>query len=98
MRVLVLDLETTVQRFDGKIDNSPFNPDNRCVSAHYKWLDEGAVTSLVFHHRDQPTSDPIQPLREALSEADVLVAHNAKFDCMWLQEMGLTLPRHTLAP
>ena len=92
MRVLVLDLETTVQRFDGKIDNSPFNPNNKCVSAHYKWLDGGAVTSLVFHHRDQPTSDSIQPLREALSEADVLVAHNAKFDCMWLREMGLTLP------
>lgn len=95
MKVLVLDLETTVQKIDGKKDNSPFNPDNYCVSAHFGWLgwdtvDE--VQTLVFHHNDQDGTDSVTPLDEALKEADVMVAHNAKFDALWLQEMGLSLP------
>jgi DNA polymerase I-like protein with 3'-5' exonuclease and polymerase domains len=90
-KILVLDLETTVQRFDGKIDNSPFNPDNRCVSAHYCWLGE-PVQTLAFHHNDKPNPDSPAPLREALKQADVIVAHNAKFDVMWLMEMGFEIP------
>lgn len=95
MKVLVLDLETTVQKIDGKTDNSPFNPDNYCVSAHFGWLgwdtvDE--VTTLVFNHNEKPSADRIDALEQALNEADVMVAHNAKFDALWLQEMGLTLP------
>lgn len=95
MKKLVLDLETTVQKLDGKTDNSPFNPDNMCVSAHFAWLTDdgvGEVTNLVFHHNEKATPDSIKPLVEALAEADVLIAHNAKFDCLWLQEMGLDLP------
>ncbi len=94
-RVLVLDLETTVQRLDDKIDNSPFNPSNRCVSAHFAWItDEGVgeVTSLILNHNEKPAPDSIKPLKEALREAEVLVAHNTKFDCLWLQEMGFELP------
>ena len=95
MKVLVLDLETTVQKMDGKTDNSPFNPDNYCVSAHFGWLgwdtvDE--VTSLVFNHNEQTTPDSMKLLIEALEQADMMVAHNAKFDALWLQEMGLDLP------
>ena len=59
-KILVLDLETTVQRFDGKIDNSPFNPDNKCVSAHFGfigWDTIDKVTNLVFHHNEQASSD-----------------------------------------
>lgn len=95
MKKLVLDLETTVQKIDGKTDNSPFNPDNMCVSAHFAWLTDdgvGEVTNLVFNHNEKETPDSIQPLVDALEQADVLIAHNAKFDCLWLQEMGLTLP------
>lgn len=95
MKRLVLDLETTVQKLGGKTDNSPFNPDNMCVSAHFGWLtDEGVkeVTNLVFNHNEKEQPDSMRPLEEALNEADVLIAHNAKFDCLWLQEMGLTLP------
>ena len=95
MKELVLDLETTVSKIDGKNDNSPFNPANRCVSAHFGWIgwdcvDE--VQTLVFHHNEKETPDDPEPLRAALSEADVLIAHNAKFDALWLLEMGLPLP------
>ena len=98
MKKLVLDLETTVQKIGGKTDNSPFNPDNSCVSAHFAWLTEdgvGEVTNLVFNHNEQTTPDSMQPLVDAIEQADVLIAHNAKFDCMWLQEMGIIIP-HTI--
>ena len=96
MKQLILDLETTVQKIDGKTDNSPFNPDNSCVSAHFGWLTEdgvGEVTNLVFNHNEQITPDSMAPLTEAVEQADVLIAHNAKFDCMWLQEMGIIIPQ-----
>ena len=37
-------------------------------------------------------SDDPAPLREALSEADLLIAHNAKFDALWLLEIGMPIP------
>lgn len=95
MKVLVLDLETTVQKLNDKTDNSPFNPDNYCVSAHFGWLGWDTVDdvqTLVFNHNEKPSADRIEPLEQALLEADVMVAHNAKFDALWLQEMGLVLP------
>jgi hypothetical protein len=95
MRRLVLDLETTVQKIAGKTDNSPFNPDNRCVSAHFGWLGWDTVDdvqNLVFHHNEQDAPDDPAPLISALLEADMLIAHNAKFDVLWLAEMGMPIP------
>ena len=97
MKRLILDLETTVQRFDGKTDNSPFNPNNKCVSAHFGilgWDTVDEVFSLIFHHNEKPDPDCRSLLENMLWEADVLVAHNAKFDVLWLLEMGFTLPRN----
>ena len=48
MKWLVLDLETTVERIDGRIDNSPKNPNNKCVSAHYGWLSTETVDIVHF--------------------------------------------------
>ena len=95
MRVLVLDLETTVNKIDGKIDNSPFNPQNKCVSAHFGfigWDTVGEVTNLVFHHNEIETPDSRKALEHALEQADLLVAHNAKFDVAWLIAMGFDIP------
>lgn len=97
MRVLVLDLETTVNKIDGKIDNSPFNPQNKCVSAHFGfigWDTVGEVTNLVFHHNEIETPDSRKALEHALEQADVLVAHNAKFDVAWLIAMGFDIPEN----
>ena len=91
MKTLILDLETTIQRLGGKIDNSPFNPDDKCVSAHFCWLGE-PVQTLVFHHHEKAVPDNPAPLQQALKEADLLVAHNAKFDILWLTEMGFHIP------
>jgi len=90
LNILFLDLETTVQRFDGKIDNSPFNPDNKCVSAHFA-MNADPITHLVFHHDEKNQADSPALLQEALSQADIVVCHNAKFDVQWLLEMGFTI-------
>jgi len=95
LKRLVLDLEVSVERLDGKIDNSPFNRQNKCVSAHFGFLNWDSVEdvcSLVFHHVEQDKPDDPSRLRKALSEADELICHNSKFDALWLLEMGFELP------
>jgi len=95
LKKLVLDLETTVERIEGRIDNSPKNPNNRCVSAHYGWLSDTTVEDVhndVWYHNEKPYPDGIDQLREHLAEADLLICHNAKFDVEWLQEMGFDIP------
>ena len=96
MKILVLDLETTVQKIAGKTDNSPFNPQNKCVSAHFGWLGWDSVedvNNLVFYHDDYPHPDDHKSLEDALEECDLAVLQNAKFDFNWLKAMGFTLPR-----
>ena len=94
-RWLVLDLETTVDHIEGRIDNSPKNPLNKCVSGHYGWLGEDTVdlvNSDVWNHNDYEGSDPITRLEEHLAQAYGCIMHNAKFDTEWLMEMGFKLP------
>lgn len=95
MKILVLDLETTVERIEGRIDNSPKNPRNKCVSGYWGWLGEDTVDHVkkaVWYHKDYEGCDPTDELREDLLSADMMVCHNTKFDAEWLQEMGFTLP------
>lgn len=95
LKIVVADLETTVQDLGGKTDNTPFNRNNRAVSGHFLKIENGEVgpvRSLVWHHDEQATPDNRDELQEALDWADVFVAHNAKFDAIWLLEMGFRLP------
>ena len=92
---LVLDLETTIKMIEGRIDNSPKNPFNKCVAAYYGWLGletVDVVDKLIWYHNDYDGCDPVDHLREALKEADGIICHNAKFDIEWLQEMGFEIP------
>ncbi len=91
MKILCLDLETTVQRHEGQIDNSPFNPLNKIVSAHWMWVGCYKVNHLVFNHDEKEIPDDPEPLRYALKKADMIVAHNAKFDLQWLSEAGFEM-------
>ena len=92
MRILVADLETTVQKIGDKIDGSPYNPQNRLVSAHWKFVGDNSVQSRVFYHNDKPNKDQPDDFVAALSAADTVVFHNAKFDVQWLKEMNLPIP------
>lgn len=97
MRVIVLDLETTVQRLeDGTKDNSPFHPKNRIVSAHWSFIENGVigpVNTSVFFHKERPVPDAPDGLIAALKSADRIVAHNAKYDVMYSLEAGFEVPK-----
>ena len=93
MKVLVADLETTVNMTGERKDNSPFHPKNKLVSAHWKFLHDADVQSRVFHHVELDSPDSADDFRSALESADVLVCHNAKFDVQWLKEIGFPLPK-----
>jgi len=95
MDILVLDLETTVERIEGRIDNSPKNPRNKCVSGYWGWLGDDTVDHVkkaVWYHKDYNGCDPTDELRADLLSADMMLCHNTKFDAEWLLEMGFTLP------
>ncbi len=93
--ILVIDLETTVRRIEGRIDNSPKNPENKLISAHYGWLGSETVDVVhtdVFYHNECFEPDGTSRLVDHLNKADIAVLHNAKFDVEWLQEIGLPIP------
>lgn len=95
MQIIVFDLETTVQRDGSNIDNSPFNPRNRMVSAHWRLIKDGVIgepKNLVFYHDEKETPDSPDEFIEALKSSDLGVAHNAKFDVLYLMESGLPVP------
>jgi hypothetical protein len=95
MKTIVFDLETTVQRENGIIDNSPFHPKNRMVSAHWLIIEDGVLgkpKSLVFYHNEIEKSDKPDEFIQALKSADIGVAHNAKFDLLYLLESELPIP------
>ena len=93
--VLVLDLETTVCDTNGNKDNSPFHPKNRIVSAHWRRVVDGVIGEpqrAIFFHNEKDGCDDPSELKEALAWADEMVAHNAKFDVMYLLEAGFEIP------
>lgn len=93
---IVLDLETTVQQVEDKTDNSPYNPANRCVSAHWRMIDSlgqiGPEQFSIYYHNEVEQADDKEILQAALRQAKTIVCHNAKFDTSWLLAMGFEIP------
>ncbi len=88
-KVLVWDFETTVRTIDGKTDNSPFNRENRCVGVWWCFIENGIVGEvhrLVWNHNEKPQPDGRDAFQRDLDQADLIVAHNAKFDTIWALE------------
>lgn len=83
--VLFLDIECTVQRTEHGIDNSPFNPKNYLVSIGAGFDKENINYICVNHNHKEKSEDNLQ---ELLDRASMVVAHNAKFDLLWLSECG----------
>ena len=96
MKVIVFDLETTVQRENGTIDNSPFHPKNRIVSAHWRIIEDGVIGDAqrsIFFHKECDNPDSPDAFAEALRTSDLGVAHNNKFDFLYVLEAGLPAPK-----
>jgi len=85
--ITVFDIETTFQvDKDGDKDASPKNPLNRIVSI-------GINDEYFFLYHAEPfEKDPNvkQKIQDILDKTTLLVAHNIKFDLMWLKEAGFT--------
>ena len=92
--ITTLDLETTVVRYPevNVVDNSPYNPRNRIVSAHFKRMKDEEATSLVFYHTEKTNNNDLKELhyqlQEVLNNTKLLVGHNLKFDLQWLLSCG----------
>lgn len=94
-RIFVGDLEVKVSDVEGDIDNSPKNPDNYAVSAHWLIIEDGVmspVTHLVWNHNDKSVPDGRQSLQDALDSCSKAIFHNAKFDASWLLDMEFEVP------
>jgi DNA polymerase I-like protein with 3'-5' exonuclease and polymerase domains len=85
------------------VDNSPFNATNYLVSCNWRKIDFAIIdgkleytigenNSSVFRHNDIESGAKPDELQAALDWADMMVAHNAKYDVMWLLESGFKLP------
>lgn len=97
-KVIVLDLETTVQFGEDKTkDNSPYHPKNKIVSAHWRMVEDGEIgpaQRAVFYHDEKKgkDADSADKMKEDICIADVMVCHNAKFDVSYLLESGFSIP------
>ena len=82
--ITVLDVETSFQIKDGKVDPLPFNPNNCLVSI-------GANDGYYFFNHNHESFD-IQAnhkaVQDILDNTTLLVGHNVKFDLVWLLESG----------
>ena len=89
---LVLDVENTVTKTDGKLFLDPFTPTNSLVMVGIQ-TEDGECKHYTFDHTEYDCKyeyrkrdcDEIQAL---LDECTLLIAHNAPHDLMWLWETG----------
>ena len=102
--------------FDGEVgttflnkthrDNMPWNPENKMVSWHYKYLSNLSCEdttaremaeknkSLILYHNEYKGSDCVNKFKDLYKTADVCVAHNMKFDENWARSIGFGRPKN----
>ena len=89
MKALAFDFETTNKEY-----GSPLVPDNRVVMVAWSFVqgfapqDGKAVRAPVVHDYYGPDILEARGFWEAVEEADILVAQNAKFEAGWLLRLG----------
>jgi DNA polymerase I-like protein with 3'-5' exonuclease and polymerase domains len=101
MKKLIVDVEnTTIKLTEKYMDYSPYNPKNKLVSVGYAWLEDGKVGEIHYfflYHKDLDLNLGVTKeyqrvaiirFKRALEEAEVIIAHNAKYDVQWLLEAG----------
>lgn len=88
MNVLVFDFETS--RHCG---NLPWMPKAYPVSLCLKFNNE--LKTYIFNHQDVsiPTAN-LKEIQEYFNDADLIVAHNLKFDLHWLHHIGICTDRN----
>lgn len=92
MNILFIDFECTFQIDEEKrTDPSPYNNKNYLVSVGWA-LNQEEINYGFFRHNSAPI-DPnlFQKLQDAINDADLIVAHNKKFEIQWLRAANFIL-------
>ena len=87
---IILDVENTTTKRDGKLHLDPFEPDNSLtlVGVHDHLCDDSKV--FVFNHLEKEITDDSAygELKDILSKTTLLVGHNLQHDLQWLWSCG----------
>ena len=87
---IVLDVENTTTKRDGKLHLDPFEPDNSLTLVGVQdWLsDENTV--FVFDHKEKTIKDDEsdKKLQRVLDNTTLLIGHNLQYDLQWLWACG----------
>ena len=96
--ITVLDVEnSTTPKDNGKIDMTPYHPNNKLVSVGWCNIIDGTIKHeryVFFYHNELSPTDRQEigsnrlALQRALDETTLLVGHNIKHDLAWLWESG----------
>jgi len=94
MNILTFDVETTHKdKVGGGYTPLPYFG-NHLVSIGWKVGDDPVKYAFVHHDEHEQDLDKIEKFREDLSQADVVVGHNIKFDLNWIRECGFKYEGH----
>jgi len=87
---LILDIENTVTKRDGKMHLDPFEATNELVMVGML-SDTGQEALVTFNHSEvDPDTDGHTIVQDWLDRSTILIMHNAAYDLMWLWESGFT--------
>jgi DNA polymerase I-like protein with 3'-5' exonuclease and polymerase domains len=78
LNYLVLDVETTISN-----NGDPFDPRNKLC--YVGLLDNTGTTLYSIEYDESPYGDKLREIKERISNADVIVGFNLKFDLHWLR-------------
>ena len=88
---IILDVENTTTKRDGKLHLDPFEPDNSLtlvgIMDHIKQEER---TVFVFDHKEKTIEDDDaqQRLQRVLDNTTLLIGHNLQYDLQWLWACG----------
>jgi DNA polymerase I-like protein with 3'-5' exonuclease and polymerase domains len=92
MKSLILDVENTVTKRDGKLHLDPFEPNNSLVMVG-AYPDDGEPEIYTFDHVEyvehmHERKAHVERIQKLLDECSVLVGHNIGHDLQWLWATG----------
>lgn len=91
MRELAFDFETSYAYIMGY--------DSRAYPVSLSIFFENELKTWIFNHNEaspQPLDEMLEEIKYYFEQADILIAHNIKFDLHWLRRLGIDYSKHKL--
>ena len=90
---LVLDVENTTTKRNGRLHMDPFEPSNTLTQVGTQNIDNVNETNIfTLDHVEKKDNSGLQAkqIQLILDQTTLLIMHNAQHDLMWLWECGFT--------